>query len=204
MGSGDRTFVVLQCCQCNTFQVQSITSADKYRCSVCGYNQPRDRVFARSSKARDCRQVVANYNHQRHVPETENTEPRPNIVNIKSDINWSEYIEEEEDDEDHEPATLLQRTHQVNTQEDQQTRRKRKATDKDLDVFRPPMNRTMDTSSVHAAAPSPYVGPPSFARKVPLDRQAYRESPRSRSLPPRSHDSNVLRSGNAWDDYLDD
>jgi hypothetical protein len=206
MSSGERTYIVVQCCQCNTFQVQNITKTDRYRCSVCGYNQPRDRVFARSSKARDCRQVVANYNHQRHAPEPENIEPRPEItLGIKSNTNWSEYIEDEEQ------ANLLQR-HSSLTLGDQQTRRKRKAIEKEY--RRTTTNGTMSktSSSLHdkdCVAPlSQQVG---TQHDVPLQKpEASWPADQQQTLLYASHirrvqDRNTLyQTGNDWNDYLDD
>ena len=183
MSNGERTYVVVQCCQCNTFQVQIITKTDRYRCSVCGNKQTRGRVFARSSKARDCREVVANYNHQRHVPEPENIEPRREIPTIKSDTNWSEYIE---DGEDPQQATLLQ-GHTTHSSLAQQTRRKRKAIDKDDEYNR----RSI-------------VGSQTSTDRTMKDTTAHDVSLQLWARPADHRNRNTFQTGTGWDDYLDD
>lgn len=60
-----QSFCVVQCHECRTFCVQQDKKVPKFRCAVCGTQQAMQRIYARSSKAKDCREVASKYNAAR-------------------------------------------------------------------------------------------------------------------------------------------
>lgn len=64
-------FCVVQCFQCKCFQVQIEKKKPQFKCPTCGTQQTMQRIYAKSSKARDCREVVMNYNAARGQIEDE-------------------------------------------------------------------------------------------------------------------------------------
>ncbi len=66
-----QTFCVVQCHACRTFCVQMEKKVPKWKCAICGQQQAMQRVYARSSKAKDCREVVTKYNAARGEAEFE-------------------------------------------------------------------------------------------------------------------------------------
>ena len=65
---GKQEYIVLKCHSCSTYQVHIDKKSRSFVCSICHMKQPFSRIFARSSKASDCRTVCSNYN--RTPPET--------------------------------------------------------------------------------------------------------------------------------------
>lgn len=59
---GKQEYVCVKCCECLAFQVQIVKKQSNFTCSVCHSKQSILRVFARSNKAKDVREVVQNYN----------------------------------------------------------------------------------------------------------------------------------------------
>lgn len=60
-----QTFCAVQCFNCLTFQVQQEKKKPQFKCAVCGTQQTMQRIYGKSSKARDCRQVAMSYNAAR-------------------------------------------------------------------------------------------------------------------------------------------
>ncbi|KAL4419514.1 hypothetical protein ABPG77_002300 [Micractinium sp. CCAP 211/92] len=60
-----QTWLVVCCHSCSKFQVDQEKKAKKWQCKVCGEKQSLQRIFARSHSAKDCRQVVQQYNSAR-------------------------------------------------------------------------------------------------------------------------------------------
>jgi hypothetical protein len=58
-------FIAVQCFECRAFQVQQEKKKPQFKCAVCGTQQTTQRIYVKSSKAKDCREVVANYNAAR-------------------------------------------------------------------------------------------------------------------------------------------
>lgn len=91
-------FLVLLCCECDKFQVQLQKKKTKFTCSVCGFKQPYGRVYATSSKASDCRQLVSEYNLRaeeaaERLSDRSMLEQNINkkIVSIDHGLSWSSY-----------------------------------------------------------------------------------------------------------------
>jgi len=60
-----QTFCAVQCFNCLTFQVQQEKKKPQFKCAVCGMQQAMQRIYAKSSKAKDCREIVMKYNAAR-------------------------------------------------------------------------------------------------------------------------------------------
>ena len=67
-------YVLLQCHSCRLFQVHIDKKSRSFKCSVCGAKQPYSRVFARSCKASDCRNLCSDYNKKGHAVSSEERE----------------------------------------------------------------------------------------------------------------------------------
>ncbi|EDV20419.1 uncharacterized protein TRIADDRAFT_61072 [Trichoplax adhaerens] len=59
-----RTFLVLRCFSCHTFQVQQEVKAKKWSCKVCGWKQSFVKIYGNGSAA-DCRNHVQKLNMMR-------------------------------------------------------------------------------------------------------------------------------------------
>ena len=66
-----QTFNVLRCSECEAFQVQLEKMAKTFSCSLCGAKQSLQRIYAKSLKAKDCRELVMQYNAARGVVKAE-------------------------------------------------------------------------------------------------------------------------------------
>ena len=60
-----QTFIGVQCCACEQFQVQQERRDGRFQCRCCAQLQSVQRVVARSGLARDVRQVVQRRNRHR-------------------------------------------------------------------------------------------------------------------------------------------
>lgn len=55
-------YILLQCHSCGTYQVHIDKKSRIFVCSLCHCKQPFSRIFARSTKASDCRKLCSSYN----------------------------------------------------------------------------------------------------------------------------------------------
>ncbi|XP_074598293.1 uncharacterized protein LOC141853006 [Brevipalpus obovatus] len=55
-------FVVIRCCECETFQVQMSKKSNKWVCKICDQKQSVKKIFYRGS-ARFCREIVTQVNY---------------------------------------------------------------------------------------------------------------------------------------------
>ena len=62
-------FVVLECCQCHTYQVHQSKKATKWLCKMCGHKQSFKQFFGRGS-AKECRLAVQTLNRQQFSGDT--------------------------------------------------------------------------------------------------------------------------------------
>lgn len=60
-----QVFQVIRCAECQAFQVQLEKKSHKFNCMLCNTKQTLQKVYARSSKASDCREVCQKYNAAR-------------------------------------------------------------------------------------------------------------------------------------------
>ena len=97
-------FCAVQCYECKTFQVQQEKKKPQFKCAVCGTQQAMQRIYAKSSKARDCREVVMTYNAAKGEIEDDllfdQTEPvhqeaQDEYVQPTATGKWMHYAEEQ-------------------------------------------------------------------------------------------------------------
>lgn len=100
-------FLVVRCFQaaCQTFQVTQEKKAGRWRCAVCGELQSVRYIYAKSSRAADCRVLAQGYNMQRRdaaSPTSSSTGPDTFLSTVTPTTSpvsavgvsrWAKYIE---------------------------------------------------------------------------------------------------------------
>lgn len=94
-------FLAVQCYQCSTMQAkQQKKSNNKWSCAICNEKQSFQRIFARSTAAKDIRKFVQDFNMSRHLKDAEAMHnvisgPEEEITDINSWGDGAEIIQEE-------------------------------------------------------------------------------------------------------------
>jgi hypothetical protein len=105
-----QVFQVIKCVECQAFQVQLEKKSHKFSCTLCNAKQTLQKVYARSSKASDCRKVCQDYNAARiecddEAP-TNREPPKPELLltattNINNNNKWASW-QDQDSSEGHE------------------------------------------------------------------------------------------------------
>lgn len=95
-------FLAVQCYQCSTMQAkQQKKSNNKWSCAICNEKQSLQKIFARSTAAKDIRKFVQDFNMSRHLKDAQAmhnviTGPEEEIADLNSWEDGAEIIQEEE------------------------------------------------------------------------------------------------------------
>ncbi|KAJ3646695.1 hypothetical protein Zmor_024271 [Zophobas morio] len=96
-------FHVLQCFNCDTYQVDIVKKVAKWSCKMCGEKQSLKKVYAKGT-GKECRLLVQSLNEQRL------TQPKPEVcapisddfpvvaqASIPKTSKWAEYLDDSDD-----------------------------------------------------------------------------------------------------------
>lgn len=105
-------YVLVQCLECQLFQVhiEKKKTPAKFTCAVCRCIQTIKRIFAKSSKASDCRKLCQEYNARSREQPLNTTANEDDCIHHETahdDENddafdgWDGFVSEDDDDEGH-------------------------------------------------------------------------------------------------------